>query len=252
MIKKRARTIAIAFIAFYATLFLVGCEEAQYQKKPQITFAVSAEYPPFEYIDKGEIKGFDIDLAQLIAEKMGVQVVFENRSFSTIFPMLQSGQVDAAISTLSLSPERRKHFDFSQTYYKSDLATVFKETRPVTSVAQLEANKIGCQLGSTMELWLKEHRPSVQRVAMDHNNQMIEALKAGHIEAVLMDEVQARIFSQKNPGLAYAVIAPVDEGYAIAFKKGSIYREPVDQILKKIRAEGALENLKNKWLGDPA
>ncbi len=235
-----------------AVLCIIGCEDAKHQKESELRLAISAEYPPFEYIDKGETKGFDIDLAQLIGEKLGLKVVFDNMSFSTIFPMLEGGQVDAAISTLTASPERRKQFDFSEVYYKSDLATIYQDTMPLKTVAALESKKVACQLGSTMEQWLKAHVPSANRVAMDHGNQMIEALKAGHVDAVLIDEVQAIIFIEKNPGLSYAIVAPVDEGYAIAFKKGSTQREPIDKALKKLMNEGEIERLKSKWLKNPS
>ncbi len=246
------KKIFLSLVILYSTLFLAGCEDSKYKKESELSFAISAEYPPFEYIDKGETKGFDIDLARLIGEKLGMKVVFENMAFGTIFPMLDSGRVDAAISTLTVSPERQKSFDFSQIYYRSDLATIFKEKMPIKTASELEGKKVACQLGSTMEQWLRAHVPSANRVAMDHGNQMIEALKAGHVDVILIDEVQAVIFTQKNPGLVYAVIASVDEGYAIAFKKGSTYREPVDQVLKKLMADGEVEKLKNKWLKDPS
>ncbi|MBP6103765.1 MAG: amino acid ABC transporter substrate-binding protein [Gammaproteobacteria bacterium] len=233
-----------------AVLCIIGCEDSK--SDAVLTFAISAEYPPFEYIEKGEIKGFDIDVAKLIGKTLGVQVVFENRAFNTIFPLLDNGQADAAISTITASVERRKSFDFSEVYYKSDLATIFKEQRPITTVGQLEGKKVACQLGSTMELWLKAHVPSASRVAMDHTNQAVEALKAGHVDTVLIDEVQALMITQKNPGLSYAVIAPVDEGYAIAFKKGSAHKEPVDRALKALIAGGELKKLEAQWLKDPA
>ena len=250
MVKKSVKAF-LGLMVFSSMFLLAACEDSK-TKEPVLTFAISAEYPPFEYIDKGETKGFDIDLAELIGEKLGMKVVFENMAFGTIFPMLESSQVDAAISTLTASPERRKQFDFSEVYYKSDLATIFKEQMPITTVAQLEGKKVACQLGSTMEQWLKAHVPSANRVAIDHGNQMIEALKAGHVDVILIDEVQAVIFTQKNPGLSYTTVAPVDEGYAIAFKKGSTHKAPVDSALRTLITGGELKKLEDKWLKDPS
>jgi polar amino acid transport system substrate-binding protein len=250
MVKKSIQAF-LGLIVLSAMPFLVGCEDSK-PKAPVLTFAISAEYPPFEYIEKGETKGFDIDVAKFIGKRLGMEVVFENRAFNTIFPLLDHGQVDAAISTITASTERRKSFDFSEVYYKSDLATIFKEQMPITTVAQLEGKKVACQLGSTMELWLKAHVPSASRVAMDHTNQAVEALKAGHVDTVLIDEVQAVMIIQKNPGLSYAVLAPADEGYAIAFKKGSIHREAVDRALKTLIADGELKKLEDKWLKGPS
>ena len=250
MVKKSIQAF-LGLIVLSAMPFLVGCEDSK-PKAPVLTFAISAEYPPFEYIEKGETKGFDIDVAKFIGKRLGMEVVFENRAFNTIFPLLDHGQVDAAISTITASTERRKSFDFSEVYYKSDLATIFKEQMPITTVAQLEGKKVACQLGSTMELWLKAHLPSASRVAMDHTNQAVEALKAGHVDTVLIDEVQAVMIIQKTPGLSYAVLAPADEGYAIAFKKGSIHREAVDRALKTLIADGELKKLEDKWLKGPS
>lgn len=232
-------------------LLLLGCEDTK-QQQATLRFAIAAEYPPFEYIDKGEIKGFDIDVARLIGKKLGVEVVFKNMSFSTIFPMLEHGQVDAAISTLSASQKRRAAFDFSEVYYQSDLAAIFKNDAPLRTVESLAGKRVACQLGSTMELWLRTHAKGASPLAMDHNNQSIEALKAGHVDAVLMDEVQAIVFVQENPGLSYAVIAPADEGYAIAFKKGSTHKVAVDAALIQLQSEGALQALEQKWLSDPS
>jgi polar amino acid transport system substrate-binding protein len=249
MVKKSVQA-CLGLMVLSSMLCLTGCEDSK--PDPVLTFAISAEYPPFEYIEKGQTKGFDIDLAQLIGEKLGLKVVFENMSFSTIFPMLESGQVDAAISTLTASPERRKQFDFSEIYYKSDLATIYKDTMPMKTVAALEGKKVACQLGSTMEQWLKAQVPRANSVAMDHGHQMIEALKAGHVDVVLLDEAQALIFTQKNTGLSYTIVAPADEGYAIAFKKGSIHKEAVNQALDALKAEGECKKLEDKWLKDPS
>src|SRR5437870_2872374 len=94
-----------------AILFLTGCHEEK--AADRIIFVTSAEYPPFEYQKNGELVGFDIDLARLIAKELHKEAVFENMQFSTILVALQNGAADAAISTITITDERKKHFDFS-------------------------------------------------------------------------------------------------------------------------------------------
>jgi polar amino acid transport system substrate-binding protein len=225
---------------------ITGCDNEI--QSNALKFSTSAEYPPFEYCQHGEIKGFDIELAQLVAHEMGKEAIFENMQFSAILAALQSGAVDAAISTISITPERQKNFDFSDPYYAESMATVFIQEKPVTDKSQLSKKKIACQLGTTMEIWLKKYVTDATIIAMDNNTQVIEALKAGHVDVALMDGVQGAIFSQKNTGLSYAVIARADAGYGVAFKKGSRLKESINKALKSLAAKGEIEKLKQKWL----
>lgn len=101
-------------------------------------FATSALYPPFEYREGDEVKGFDIDLARAVAAKLGKTAVFEDMQFSTVLAALQSGTVDAAISTISITEERKKSFDFSRSYYTESLSVVYPLQTPVSSVDGLK------------------------------------------------------------------------------------------------------------------
>ncbi|KTD22111.1 amino acid ABC transporter substrate-binding protein [Legionella lansingensis] len=239
------RILIIALFSL-AAIGLSGCNESK-KDDNVIHFAIAAEYPPFEYQEQGKLKGFDIDLANLLAQHLGKQAVFDNMQFSTILPALTSNQVDAAISTITITEERKKNFDFSEPYYFEKMAAVSRKDNPVAIPQQLEGKKTACQLGSTMEIWLKKNFPSENTIAMDNNNQAIEALKAGHVDAVLMDGAQAVIFSQKNPGLSYAFIAHSDDGYGIAFKKHSLLTGQINRALNTLKANGEIEKLKNKW-----
>ncbi len=243
------KVIMKKYIIYVISLFafvLSGCKEDV--KTNVLTFATTADYPPFEYYKDGKITGFDIELAELIAKELGKEASFENMQFSGILPALTEGQVDAAISTISITYERKKNFDFSTAYYVEAMAAVFKDAYPVTDQAELAGKKIACQLGSTMEIWLKKHVPSAELVAIDNNNQSIEALKAGHVDVALMDGVQGVIFSKKNPGLNYAIIAKSDNGYGVAFKKGSSLKDEVNQAIKSLKSKGEISKLEKKWI----
>src|SRR5262249_50051276 len=143
------------------------------------------------------LKGFDIDLAKLIAKELGKEAVFDNMQFSSILPALTSGQVDAAISTITITRDRKKNFDFTAPYYFEGMAAVFKKDVPIHDVSHLAGKKLSAQLGSTMEIWLKKHAKNEEIITMDNNNEAVEALKAGHIDVVLMDGAQGAIFSAK-------------------------------------------------------
>lgn len=225
---------------------LYGCSD--HKDANIIKFATSAEYPPFEYQQHSELKGFDIELAKLIAKEIGKEAVFENIQFSSVLPALGHGQVDAAISTITITKERANNFDFSIPYYFDKMVTVFNIKTPILAQADLEGKKIACQLGTVMEIWLKNNAPDSEIIALNNNNQAIEALKTGHVDAVLIDAVQGVIYSQKNLNLSYASIAQSEDGYAVAFKKGSNLKSLVDQAIKNLQEKGEMKKLQDKWI----
>jgi polar amino acid transport system substrate-binding protein len=230
-------------------LVISGCSNNKASKEANtIHFATSAEYPPFEYLEYGVIKGFDIELAKLIAKELGKEAVFDNMQFSSILPALTSGQVDAAISTITITEDRKKNFDFTSPYYFEGMAAVFRQETAISEISQLTGKKLAAQLGSTMEIWLKKHTANESILSTDNNNQAIEALKVGHVDVVLMDGAQGAVFSQKNPGLSYAIVAKADDGYGIAFKKHSELTSKINQVLNVLKERGEIAKLQRTWL----
>lgn len=227
-------------------LALTACEKDA--AKENLIFATSAEYPPFEYKVSDQLQGFDIDLAHLIAKELGLEIRFEDMQFSTILPALQNAHVDAAIATITVTEDRKRSFDFSHIYYFDGVAAVYKTTQPVKTKQDLNGKKIACQLGSTMEIWLKKNGFAEHILSMDNNNQAIEALKAGQVDVVLMDGAQGQVFSSKNANLNYAIIDKSEDGYAIVVKKGSPLLAQINQAIDKLKANGEIAKLEEKWL----
>ena len=236
----------IKLLLCFTILGIAACKPST--ESHSIKFATSAEYPPFEYNVNGELRGFDIDLAKLIAKELGKEAIFEDMQFSTILPALQNNHVDAAIATITVTPERKQHFDFSQIYYFDAIAAVYKKTQPINSKADLASKKITCQLGTTMEIWLKRNSFTNHIIAMDNNNQLIEALKADHVEVAIMDRAQAHLFSQNNPHLAYQVIEQSEDGYAVVTQKGAPLLAQINQAIEKLKQQGEIAKLEEKWL----
>lgn len=231
-----------------AIIGISGCKKEDDTTK--IVFVTSSGYPPFEYIHEGKLTGFDIDLATAIAEEIGREAIFEDREFSAVFPTLQSGQADAAIGTLTITPERQKNFDFTPPYYHETMAVVYEKAHPIKTAGALSGQKIVCQLGSTMEIWLRKNVPSADIMTLDKTNQAIEALKAGHVNAVVVDGVQAALFVQQNPELGFDILGTSEDGYGVAFPKESPLYAPVNAALEKLKSNGTLAKIQAKWLSE--
>jgi len=245
----KIKTALVVLITLACGLMLTACGE----KKPEnlLTVALSAEYPPFEFKQNNELVGYDVDLAKLLAEQLQRPLEIKNIEFSAIIPAVTSGRVDMAISGISATLQRAEVVDFSNTYYESRFAIVSTKEKPIHRLTELVGAKIGAQLGSTMEHYVKTHLdPALknQVVTMGNNLPMIEELKVGRLNGVVVEDAQAYQFVKNNPELTYALLDPTGVGYAIALPKNSPLTAEVNTALKKLKMNRDLKALDNKWL----
>ena len=238
----------IIIMSFLLGMSFVLASCSQDNATDKLVFATSAEYPPFEYKINGELVGFDIELGKIIAQELGKEAEFLDMQFSSILIAVQSGMANAAISTITITDAREKNFDFSKPYYMESMAVVFNKEKPIKSVAELAGKKMACQLGTTMEIWLKKHAPNTKIITNDSNPQAIEALKAGYVDGVLIDSVQGATFSKKNEQLFFKIIIQSDTGYGVAFKKGSLLKDEVNKAIASLEKSGAIKKLKKKYM----
>ncbi|MDR2268292.1 MAG: transporter substrate-binding domain-containing protein [Holosporaceae bacterium] len=231
-------------------LLLTGCGEDE--KKSGIAvdclkFATCADCPPFEYYESGNITGLDIELARALAKKLGKTAIFKDMQFGAILVSVQNEIVDAAISAIEVTEERKKRCDFSDVYCKSKSALVYKKGSVGTKLEQISKSKVAYQCGASGHLkLLQDKAPAAELVAVDNVNVAIESLKAGHVKYILIDSVPARMFCEKNSDLEYSVVAEND-GYVIMLKKGSALRAKINTALEELNAKGELERLRTKY-----
>ncbi|MDR2268405.1 MAG: ABC transporter substrate-binding protein [Holosporaceae bacterium] len=234
---------------FVALCLLVsGCEEKEDGNLLKV--ATCADYPPFEYYQDGEhLVGFDIELMEAVAKKLKKNVVFKDMAFGSILTCVENGSVDAAVSAMNPSDEKRKKFDFSNEYCKSSLFLIYKKDNQVTDITKVGDKKIACQLGCLMhEQFVKEKAPRAERILTDKVDAAIESLKTGHVDYVVADAAPAREFCKKNPELTTSFIADNSEGYAILLKKNAPLKNEIDGALDELRADGTIGILEAKYL----
>ncbi|MDR3031372.1 MAG: transporter substrate-binding domain-containing protein [Holosporales bacterium] len=214
-----------------------------------ISIGTCADFPPFEFFKDGQLTGFDVELIKLIAAKIGRKVEFKDMPFGSLIVSIQTGAIDCIISGLNISEEKKKIVDFSKEYYTAKMALVYRNDNPVISLEQVAKKKVACQLGTSgHEKKIKEAAPEADIQLMDTFNQAIEALKAGHVDCVFMDEAPSKEFCSKNPELGYNIAAEYDEGgYAIAVVKGSTLLEPINKALEDPQLKEEIEKLKLKY-----
>jgi polar amino acid transport system substrate-binding protein len=224
-----------------------GCEDEKKQDGV-IVFGTSADYPPFEYISKGKIVGFDIDLATEIAKKMGKEAEIKNLSIGVVLVSLQNKTIDAAISALGATSERRETYEFSDTYYRETTSIVYRKEDFIRNVKQMKGRRIVAQIGTIPEKWLQE-KTEAEVILMDNMNSAVEALKAAQVDGIVINTKVAKLFVEENEGLDYCAIKENirNEEYSIVFAKDSPITTKVNKILKQMEKSGELHRLKGKW-----
>lgn len=250
-----------SILSFIGIMCLSSCGESNSPEQGTnptnqalLIVGTSADMPPFEFYKSGDgetiISGFDIELAQLVAKEMGITLKIKDMDFSTLIPALQAGRVDLVMASMSPSPERKKDIDFSNTYLQLPLAIITKAGSKLSSFKDLKGRKIGVQLGSTHEKKIQQFtkkEPSIQIVSLNKLGELVQELLVGRIDGVLMEVITAREFVEPNKALALNLISEHPIDFAIAFSKGSLWIEKVNQALTKLEKAGTIESLKQKW-----
>lgn len=179
------------------------------QEKGKLVVGMSADYAPYEfhYIDengKDVIGGFDVDIANEIADAIEVELVIQEMDFDALVSALPAGKVDVVISGMNPTEERAKVVDFSDIYYNSQHGILVRteDADKYKTFADLEGAKVGAQLGSTQEQIAKAEIPNADLQLLANVNNLILELKSGKVDAIVMEKPVAEMAVKNNPDLA--------------------------------------------------
>jgi ABC-type amino acid transport substrate-binding protein len=213
-----------------------------------LTVGSDIPYPPFEQGKPGHYTGFDIELMEAIAAKIGRTAEFEDTSFETIFRDVGQGKFEAVISAATITPEREKAVAFSDPYYLSEQAILVKEGSEITGLEDLEGKVVGAQQGTTGQELGKEKANASELRPYPEGPDAVNALKAGTVEAVIIDAPVAQNAVEKNGGVEIAEKVPTEESYgiAVALDSTELLKE-INQGLKEVIEDGTYTTIYEKW-----
>ena len=224
--------------SFLASFFLVACQSGSngsqsaveaIKQKGKLVVATSPDYAPFEFqslVDgKNQVVGADIDMAQAIADELGVKLEISSMSFDNVLTSLQTGKADLAVAGISATDERKE-------------------------VTSLESANIAAQKGTVPESMVKEQLPKAQLTSLTNMGEAVNELQAGKVDAVHMDEPVALSYAAKNADLAVATVSlkmKDGEANAVALRKNSAdLKEVVDKVIQKLKDEGTYQSYLEK------
>jgi len=238
--------IKLCFIGLLSLLLLTNCGKESHDANTLIV-ATSADNPSYEFIDKGQISGFDIDLINAIAKKMDKKIIIKNLDFPTLFAALSTKNVDLIIAGLSITAERKANVGFSDIYNVTKIALLFRKNE--ANATDLHGKIIGAQLGSSWEQTAKElaAKYDVKVHSLANNLMLVEELKSKAIDAVVLEEAQVLKFTENNPELDSIILEEFSSEFAIAFSLDSPLIEQINKALKSLEEDGTLLTLRKKW-----
>lgn len=250
---------AMATLLFVLTLSGCGKEETTQKDKerPQgaLVMGTSADLPPFEFFRTGasspEIVGLDIDIAKAIGQALNIDIQVKDMDFASLIAALQAGRVDFVMAAMTPTTERQQSVDFSTLYLRLPTALVTKKDSTIKTMKDLHGLKVGVQLGSSHEEVLKKMQakdPSIQSVSLNKLGELIQELLAGRIAAIIMESKSGEAFALNNVDLHVSIIPDFDLTFAIAFAKGSPWRDRFNEVIDHLKKSGQIEKFKTKWL----
>jgi ABC-type amino acid transport substrate-binding protein len=255
--KSRMSTLLAALAVFAIAAFAAGCGSSSDDSTSggggggageTLTVGSDIPYPPFEQGKAGNYTGFDIELMEAIAEKIGRTAEFQDTSFETIFRDVSQGKFDAVISAATITPEREKAVAFSDPYYLSEQAILVKEGSDIKGLEDLSGTTVGVQQGTTGQELAKEEANASEVRPYPEGPDAVNALKAGTVEAVVIDAPVAANAVEKSGGIEIAEKVPTEEEYGIALAQDET--ELLDEInrgLKEVEEDGTYTKIYEKW-----
>lgn len=211
-------------------------------------------YPPFEMkATTGEVIGFDVEIARLVAEKIGARLEIVQGEFDGLIPSLRTRRVDLVLSGMTITPERAQAVAFSDPYYRVGQVAMIRKSLEgeVTSAALLDdpKYKIGVQTTTTGQIAVEKSMPRAEIKLYQSAQECGQALLAGYVDAVVFDDPFVRIFASEHPAEVVALLDPFtteDLGVAVHLENAALL-QAVNGCLRDLEGSKLREELVATW-----
>ena len=241
------KIIALALVAIMLVCTLAGCGAkgktlAEVKEAGKLTVATSPDFPPFESLEGDKVVGIEVDILNLIAKELGVELEIIQMDFDSVLLGVQSAKYDCGMSGITANEDRKQNMLFTTPYYNAAQVIVVKEGSAITGKADLTGKKVSVQTGTTADEGCKAEGLNVSAFAA--NADAKAALTTGKVDAWVVDNLTAAQMVEEGDGLVILSEKMTDEPYAFAFAFGSedLVAE-IDKALKTLIDNGTVESI---------
>lgn len=222
------------------------------QRRGALRVAVDYGFAPFSDLQNNQPSGYDIDLARAVAAKMGLDTEFVASGIESIYEDLANGKADLAASAVPYAPSQGWRARFSSFYFNAGQVLLVPQSSTLLSIEQLTNQRVGAPLGSEADTYLRKlanGKPSIVMVShYDLADQVIADLRAGNLDAAIVDNVSALQALSVDDSLKMVGAALTLEPYVLAMPSSAYQLQAeVNTALEALRKEGFFDRLNAKW-----
>lgn len=250
-----AMVIGIAALAGCSNTADTGSTAATDAEKQTIVMATNAQFPPYEYYEGDNIIGIDAEIAQAIADDLGMNLEIVSIEFDSILTGVQTGKYDFGMAGMTVTEERKQAVDFSDTYATAKQVIIVKEDSTFETFDDLVAAgaTAGVQIATTGDIYASD---TVENGGLGADKvtefnagaDAVAALVSGKVDCVIIDNEPAKAFVAANEGLKILETEYVEEEYAACFPKDSELLEKFNASLKKLTDDGTVQGIIDKYI----
>jgi polar amino acid transport system substrate-binding protein len=240
------------------TLFtgLMGLLAAAGVQAADLTVGANIGNVPWEFEDaSGKVTGFEVDLVNEVAKRMGKTVEFVNTPFNGLFPAVQSGRINMAVSSITITEKRLASVSFAQPYYDSDQSLTVTAASGIKGLKDMGDKVVGVDTGSTGDMWADAHKSEYKLGEIRRFEGLQPAmldLVAGRVDGYISDIPALLYYAKDKPELKVVERIPTGEKYSIMFNKGDPLAAEVNDVITKLKGEGFIAKLHETWFGAKA
>ena len=214
-----------------------------------LVMATNANFPPYDYHEGDDITGIDVEIAQAIADKLGVELKVEDMDFGAIIDAVASGKADMGLAGMTVRPDRLENVNFSDTYTTAEQVIIVKDGSDIAEADDLADKSVGVQENTTGDMFVSEDYPDADVQRYKNGADAVQALAQGKVDAVVIDNEPAKVFVAENEGLVILESAYAVEEYAIAIAKDNDeLLEKVNKALGELKEDGSLQKIIDKYI----
>ncbi|MHC1761001.1 MAG: basic amino acid ABC transporter substrate-binding protein [Negativicutes bacterium] len=269
--KTVKKSLVLIISLLMLTLAAAGCGQSQAPAKPEAKPApvsridqikkngklilATGNYRPFEYHDEktNKIIGYDIDVAEALAKKIGVPLVIQEMQFTGLIPSLQNGQADFVIAAMYITPQRREIVDFAEPYMDTGMTVVVrKDDNVIKGPNDLNGKTVGVKAGATSEKVVQDLNAKGAKITIKSYKETVDHnldLQNGRLDAAVNDLLNQLEYNKTNPALKVVGEPFTKAQLGIAVKKGDKeLLDLINTVLKELKQSGESDKLYKKWL----
>ena len=255
--KKGIKTLGLSLCMVASLGLLAGCgseKSKMTQEAGVLRVGSETTFPPFEFTEGDKYVGFDVDLSEAIAKKLGLKMEFKSMGFDALIPAVQSGDIDMIAAGINSTPEREKALDFSDVYFDQGgfITVVRKDNTSIHNMDELAGKTVGVQIG-TVPVDMAKAIPNTTVKEMDSNSNIFMELKAGTIDGAIIDNAVAMYYLKQGADKDLKLVGEPTKspGTVLGVKKGNKeLQDAVNKALKELKEDGTYQKIYDKWFGD--